>query len=84
MKLYLVCLTSYFETNGIETNVEIFKTREEAVKFLENNYTKNKSYYSEEEFEWNDFEKDSYSFCANDENGYFERYEAQILEKEVN
>lgn len=83
MKLYIVCLTTYFETDGIETELEIFETREEASEFLESKHNKIKDGYDEDDIDWDNFEDDTYSLCAYDEGGYFERYEAQIIEKEV-
>lgn len=84
MKLYLAVYTTYFEDEGIENEVEIFKTREEAVENIGQKYEENRNRYDEEDVEWDNFEKDNYSFCVWDDYGCFRRYEGTIIEKEVN
>lgn len=84
MKLYLAVHTTYLEDEGIENTVEIFKTREEAVENIEQGYEESRRNYDQDDIEWDNFEKDSYSFCAWNSYGCQNRYEGTIIEKEVN
>lgn len=81
MKLYVVVYTEYFESDGIDNEVLLYENREEAVQELENNYDKIKESYNEDDVEWDNFENDSYSFCAKNEYDEFERYEGKIIER---
>lgn len=81
MKLYVVVYTQYCESEGIDNEVLLYQNYNEAVQELERTYNKIKNFYDEDDIEWDNFENDSYSFCAKNEYDEFERYEGRIIER---
>ena len=81
MKKYFVIYASYLETEGLDASFLMFDTEEEAKKSLKESYDIIKN--DIEDFEWNDFDEDSYSVGGYSEYGNFERYEAYIDKKEI-
>lgn len=78
-KIYLLVEVTDSEMEGFDTQVQIFKTEEEATECLKNHYL---DITDADEVEWAEHNSDSYSVQIW-EDGCYKRFEGTIIEKTI-
>jgi hypothetical protein len=76
---WMIQFASYLETEGLESSVAFYNTKEDAIKYLKQEYNYILESFKGGVIDWNEYEEEfMYDIGGYDKHAYNQRFEAHI------